>query len=128
MSNMLTEQSKSCLEEVSDKIADFLLSQGGMDNGYDTFASGEVRSDISGGKVKWNTPQVGDLTVKNIREIGRSLYADIQKIMTKYGVKKLVIENEHVEYGCFHTKVILTEEKYIELSEARYRQERDKHE
>lgn len=101
---------EKCLTEAAGEIKKFLANEGGYENGYYTYVSGEVSADKKG-CLKWSTPKATDeLSDKGFQVRGEKLYADIQEIMKDTGVDKILIRSIDVEYGAHETTVVYVTE------------------
>jgi hypothetical protein len=104
-----------CIEEVSQLLRDFLINEGGYANRYNTYVSGTVLKDKDG-ILYWLTPVAQEeLTQKGKEVRGTKLYKDVQEIMKKYGIDKLVIRHRDEGYGAMVTEVVYVEETKAEV-------------
>lgn len=104
-----------CIKEVSQLLRDFLINEGGYTNGYRTYVSGTVLKDKDG-ILGWQTPVAQEeLTQKGKEVRGTKLYKEVQEIMKKYGVDKLVIRHRDEGYGAMVTEVVYVEETKAEV-------------
>lgn len=101
------------LKEISDMLGEFLKSHGGLNNGYETYISGEVRLNCIS-SLDWNTPNCSDYTLKEIKRIGSLIYDKILKYLKSNNIEEtLIIEKKHIEHGCFKTFTFFAPEKKI---------------
>ena len=100
------------LHEIKKLIKEILVKNGGMDNGYETYAEGTVEKGYSGGII----PCVpgGDITRNQLNAIGHKVENAIKK---KYadiieGGLTIEIKQYHLEYGCFTHTISLSRGPY----------------
>lgn len=107
--NNNTFEKDELINSVRAAIKTFLISNGGMDNGYSTWVEGDVTGDTSGGCLKWSTPVIDKLTGETVRKMGRELYKKIDNIVfNKYQFGGTIrFTKEHIEYGCCRTTIQL---------------------
>ena len=99
-----------CLEEVSAVLLGFLVKHGAYSNGYYSYASGTVSIE-SEGVISWDTPTAKEeLTQKGKDKYGKELYAEIQSILKKYNVDKILIRSTDEGYGAMGTEVVYVQE------------------
>ncbi len=102
--NVLNETYKECCLTVVAAIHAFLLENGGMRNGYETYVNGRARMDTVG-CLDWSTRTVKELTGLEREAKGRELGAVIREILVEYGVEECIIRKIHKEWGCYETAV-----------------------
>ena len=103
------------LQELSNIVSEFLEEEGGLSNGYLTYAKGSVgKSYIQ--PIKWSTPIKDELTVKEIKRKGYELNNRVIKCLKSYSMEECKIEKKHLEYGCFDTIVTLSFSKKVSLA------------
>ncbi len=78
-------------------IREFLMENGGMDNGYDTWVDGEVP-----GTLTWHTETSDDLTVKRARELARRLSKRLGESLRCF---KLQLCARPIGNGCYETTI-----------------------
>jgi hypothetical protein len=88
---------EKCLKEVADLVGDFLIRNGGYQNGYDTYIA------MGGGSIQvnkhqyieWNTPGKKKLTGEQCDKLSLALNDRIIYVLEKYGFKKIYIIHEY---------------------------------
>lgn len=94
-----------CLTCVVAVVHSFLKRNGGMRNGYMTYARGSVRRDTVGAVVEWSTPGVEELTGRERANKGSMLYCAIRTVLEKYEIDEVAIFSGCDTSGCYNTKV-----------------------
>lgn len=98
------------LQEIFTIVKRFLLANGGMSNGYQTYAEGDVRIDTSS-HLKISIPHSDDMTKRQLTDLGRKLYLEVQKYMENVSIRRTAaidIGHEYTEHGCYKLKVSFT--------------------
>ena len=113
--NALNDKANDCLLEVSRLIRDFLLCNGGLDNGYETWMEGTVCKNTHSHMV-WRTPKCRDLTQGMLVDTGVIVYEAILKVINSYDIETLEVSHSHVEYGCHNTSVSFPNSFRVSLS------------
>ena len=95
------------LFEIRKDIKSILCNNGGMDNGYETYAEGGIKKNCSN-SVSVVIPGL-DVTKRNLRDIGYKIEEHIKKQYSEIIESGLiiVIEYHHIEYGCYRLSVSL---------------------
>ena len=112
--NLLKDTGKdkkySCIERVADTIKEFLIGEGGYNNGYYTFVSGEVNTRLEG-SLDWNTPVAkAELTPEGFKRRGKNLYNSIQSILKEYDLDEILITYKDVGFGAMETQIVFKDE------------------
>lgn len=89
----------SGLTKIHTCIIEFLKKNGGMPNGYSTQIIGIIRQ--RSGEITWTTPEMDELTIRKVRQIGNHLVEQIQEIMQEFRIELIRITSEHIESGCY---------------------------
>lgn len=106
---------KEFLKEFTAELKAFFKEQGGLDNGYETFASGEIREKVSS-YICWETPKACHLTRKQHQELAAQLYDRLYAICEKHNQWTISLHEYHVEHGVYETYIRKTEERRIILT------------
>lgn len=101
----MVEPTREHLRALAKITAQFLIREGGMQNGYFTRAEGLVRIDtMDHMKVRVNSDD--EVTLKSLRKMGEDLYARLHGYMVDQKIKGSIrVKSQHVEHGCFKTTV-----------------------
>ncbi len=105
---------KEFLKEFTDELKAFFKEQGGLDNGYETYASGEIRENVSC-YINWETPKACHLTRQEHQKLAAELYDRLYAICKKHNQWVISLHNYHIEHGVYDTYIRKTEEERIRL-------------
>lgn len=104
---------KKLIDECSQIINDFLMENGGLDNGYITWAAGEVNINVRS-SLSFKTPKNDERTGAENNELGYKAYSKLVECMKKHECTPsdtLVISIEHMEHGCYRTFIHMRPER-----------------
>ena len=103
---------KDALYEIRKNIKSILCDNGGMDNGYETYAEGIIEKNYSGGIDVCLPGQ--DITKRELKNVGYKIenyikehYSDI----IESGLT-IMVSYHHVEHGCFALSITLRIDAY----------------
>ena len=102
------------IQEVSSIVMEFLKSNGGYSNGYETYVSGVVRPKVHS-TLKWMTPKQYDMTIREVDRLGMELYDEVLKVMENYECDQtisLVIGSEPIGDACCNRLYFVVEHRY----------------
>ena len=99
------------LSHLSKLICDFLLAHGGMSNGYETYAKGDICGNGSGSVEVLTPHNMEEMTVGAVKQRNRELSAALNGYCRKNELKdaKFRVRAEHIEWGCYKVFVEHTE-------------------
>lgn len=122
---MTTEELNAALEAVEQIVGDFLLANGGMQNGYETGVDGTISKDGSHLEFVLSYEQRKKLTFADAKELSNELGCLVQEAMDAdfWAVFKTIkLDSKHIESGCFETLVTaVTTPTRVDLYKARDR-------
>lgn len=104
-------KNKECLEKVSKLIKEFLLKNGGLSNGYDTYIEGNTRYP----SFTWNTPSSNKLTGIEKDKLSNNLLEKIRKVIEEYNVEEIRIKVNYRGDGCCETILEIPITKKVDL-------------
>lgn len=94
------------LEGVQQIVNDFLLDNGGYENGYETYVTGLVGRDIKDGISDLCTPTTGNISLRMVIELRQELELMIMSFINKNQIlHDIKIDARHMEYGCFNIEI-----------------------
>ena len=102
------------LKEFTAELKAFFKEQGGLDNGYETYASGEIRENVSC-YINWETPKACHLTRKQHQELAAQLYDRLYAICKKHNQWTIELRDHYIEHGVYETYIRKTEERRVIL-------------
>lgn len=104
------------LHIIAGQIAKFLRANGGMGNGYETYAEGMVTSNVaSSPSFMTKVPNDNLKTGIELQKRSAVLYDEIRQYMLENGIRQIQVEHRHVEHGCFKTVVRSCESHPVNL-------------
>lgn len=108
------EELDEMLLKTANVVGTFLIKNGGLSNGFQTYASGYVCHNVSGSlKVRVNND---DLSLSSLSDMGNALESKLKDILAKYKFKgHLQITASQRRSGTFETAVKICRKQVISL-------------
>lgn len=97
-------------EGVRNIINDFLLENGGYENGYETYVVGKVHRERKGGISDLNTPELAKSSMRILHDLQLELETRILNfIHANQILQEINIQSRHIEHGCFIIEVSIVQ-------------------
>lgn len=103
---LVTTPVEQCIEEVCTAIKNFLLQEGGLKNGYETYVEGMLYR-VRESELIWLTPSAKkELTEEGKKSRADKLYSELQLILNKHEVSPISITTKDTGWGSRDMEVI----------------------
>jgi len=103
---LMKKKYQDLLANIAKLIGKFLLDNGGLSNGYCTYAEGSVSTN-STGTLRINVNN-SNLKIKELLDLGQKLEDQIKNLIVKTFPKEEIsidIWKEYIEWGTYDTKI-----------------------